>query len=59
MLGLPYAFPSHFAPAQMMQAIDIYRERFKPSEQLKEPYVMLGFNVCAAETDEEVHFLRS
>ena len=59
MLGLPYAFASHFAPAQMMQAIDIYRERFKPSDQLQKPYVMLGFNVCAAETDEEAHFLRS
>jgi luciferase family oxidoreductase group 1 len=59
MLGLPYAFASHFAPAQMMQAIAMYRERFKPSEQLREPYVMLGFNVCAAETQEEATFLRS
>ena len=59
MLGLPYAFASHFAPAQMMNAIAVYRERFKPSEQLGEPYVMLGFNVCAAETEEEATFLRS
>jgi len=59
MLGLPYAFASHFAPAQMMHAIAMYRERFKPSEQLREPYVMLGFNVCAAETQEEATFLRS
>jgi len=59
MLGLPYAFASHFAPAQMMQAIAVYRERFKASGQLSEPYVMLGFNVCAAETDEEAIFLRS
>lgn len=59
MLGLPYAFASHFAPAQMMPAIAIYRERFKPSERLSEPYVMLGFNVCAAETQEEATYLRS
>jgi luciferase family oxidoreductase group 1 len=59
MLGLPYAFASHFAPAQMMHAIAMYRERFEPSEQLREPYVMLGFNVCAAETQEEATFLRS
>ena len=51
--GLPYAFASHFAPQQMMQAIQIYRETFKPSAQLAKPYVMLGFNVFAADTDEE------
>jgi luciferase family oxidoreductase group 1 len=59
MLGLPYAFASHFAPAQMTHAIAVYRERFEPSEQLQAPYVMLGFNVCAAETDHEAHYLRS
>ncbi len=59
MLGLPYAFASHFAPAALMHAIDTYREHFKPSEHLAEPYLMLGFNVCAAETDEEAEFLRS
>ncbi len=53
MLGLPYAFASHFAPAQMMQAIALYRENFKPSAQLARPHVMLGFNVFAADTDEE------
>jgi luciferase family oxidoreductase group 1 len=53
MLGLPYAFASHFAPEQLMQAIEIYRETFKPSAQLAKPYVMLGFNVFAADTDEE------
>src|SRR3954464_6906132 len=47
MLGLPYAFASHFAPQQMMHAIEIYRATFKPSEQLAKPYVMLGFNVVA------------
>ena len=56
-LGLPYAFASHFAPAQMMQAIALYRANFKPSAQLQKPYVMLGFNVFAADTDEEAQFL--
>ena len=50
MLGLPYAFASHFAPAYMETAIQLYRDKFEPSEQLQEPYVMLGFNVCGAET---------
>ena len=59
MLGLPYAFASHFAPTQMMEAIATYRSCFKPSEQWPEPYVMLGFNICAAETQEEATFLRS
>jgi len=59
MLGLPFAFASHFAPAQMEQAVDVYRNHFKPSEQLQKPYIMLGFNVCAAETDAEAHYLRS
>ena len=58
-LGLPYAFASHFAPAQMMQAIAIYRSSFKPSKRLAKPYVMLGFNVFAADTDAEAHFLAS
>ncbi|HEX8223194.1 MAG TPA: LLM class flavin-dependent oxidoreductase [Allosphingosinicella sp.] len=57
MLGLPYAFASHFAPAQMMDAIRVYRERFKPSAQLDRPYVMLGFNAFAAETAEEAELL--
>ncbi len=58
-LGLPFAFASHFAPAAMMQAIDIYRSEFEPSEQLAAPYVMLGFNICAADTLEEAKYLRS
>jgi len=57
MLGLPYAFASHFAPQMMMQAIEIYRETFKPSAQLARPYVMLGFNVFAAGTDDEARVL--
>ena len=52
-LGLPYAFASHFAPQMMMEAIALYRERFEPSAQLDRPYVMLGFNCFAADTDEE------
>ena len=52
-LGLPYAFASHFAPAQMMQAIAFYRANFQPSARLEKPYVMLGFNVVAADTDDE------
>jgi luciferase family oxidoreductase group 1 len=55
-LGLPYAFASHFAPQMMMQAIELYRANFKPSAQLDKPYVMLGFNVFAADTDEEAQF---
>ena len=58
-LGLPYAFASHFAPAEMMSAIRIYRETFRPSERLAEPYVMLGFNVFAADTDAEARYLFS
>lgn len=56
-LGLPYAFASHFAPAQMMEAIALYRERFRPSVHLAKPYVMLGINVVAADTDEEAQLL--
>ncbi|NYT38676.1 LLM class flavin-dependent oxidoreductase [Allopusillimonas soli] len=55
--GLPYAFASHFAPQQLMQAIQIYRSTFKPSERLDKPYVMLGFNVFAAETDDQARYL--
>lgn len=56
-LGLPYAFASHFAPGDMEGAIQIYRERFRPSKRLAKPYVMLGLNVTAAETDGEAKFL--
>jgi luciferase family oxidoreductase group 1 len=58
-LGLPYAFASHFAPGEMMSAIQIYRQSFRPSERLSEPYVMLGYNVFAAETDEAARLLFS
>lgn len=52
-LGLPYSFASHFAPDLLLQALDIYRARFKPSEQLQRPYAMVGVNIIAAETDAE------
>ncbi len=57
MLGLPYAFASHFAPADMDQAIDIYRSRFQPSERLAAPKIMLGLNVFAADTDAQARLL--
>ena len=57
MLGLPFAFASHFAPAQLDEAIDIYRSRFEPSDQLRRPYVMLGFNCIAADSDAEAELL--
>ena len=58
-LGLPYAFASHFAPAQMHEAIAIYRARFRPSERLAAPRVMLGLNIFAADTDAEARRLFS
>jgi luciferase family oxidoreductase group 1 len=56
-LGLPYAFASHFAPQMMLEAVDVYRHRFEPSEQLDRPYVMLGFNAIVADTDAEAELL--
>jgi luciferase family oxidoreductase group 1 len=58
-LGLPFAFASHFAPAMMMQATKVYRERFRPSAQLSSPNIMLGVVAVAAESDEEARFLFS
>ncbi len=58
-LGLPYAFASHFAPAEMENAIEIYRSRFEPSEHLAKPYLMLGLNVFAADTDAEAKLMFS
>ena len=57
MLGLPYGFASHFAPGMMMDAIAIYRQRFRPSVHLDKPHVMLGLNLVAADTDDEARFL--
>ena len=56
-LGLPFAFASHFAPAHMMQALQLYRTQFRPSAQLPKPYAILGVNVVAAETDEAARLL--
>ncbi|WP_425617263.1 LLM class flavin-dependent oxidoreductase [Anatilimnocola sp. NA78] len=52
-MGLPYAFASHFAPGDLLPAIEIYREEFRPSQQLKSPYVAAGVNVVAADNDAE------
>ncbi len=59
LLGLPFAFASHFAPTYLDTALRIYREKFKPSETLDAPYVMVGANLCIADTDEEAAYLRS
>ncbi|WP_044530892.1 LLM class flavin-dependent oxidoreductase, partial [Herbaspirillum sp. B65] len=56
-LGLPFAFASHFAPGFMKSAVQIYRERFKPSANLKKPYVMLALNVFAADTQRQAERL--
>lgn len=56
-LGLPYAFASHFAPQMLGQAIALYRDRFQPSKWSSKPYVMLGYNVIAADTDDEARHL--
>ena len=58
-LGLPYAFASHFAPAALEQALELYHARFRPSAQLARPYVMLGVNVFAADTEVEARRLYS
>jgi luciferase family oxidoreductase group 1 len=58
-LGLPYAFASHFAPAMLGQALEVYRSTFRPSERLGKPHVMMAVGVCAADTDAEAAFLRS
>ncbi|MHA6259902.1 LLM class flavin-dependent oxidoreductase [Sporosarcina sp. CAU 1771] len=56
-LGLPFSFASHFAPQFAMQALQIYHQNFKPSKALKEPYVMMGISLVAADTDEEARYL--
>jgi luciferase family oxidoreductase group 1 len=55
--GLPYAFAGHFAPRQMIQAFEFYRENFKPSKYLQEPKTMACVNAIAADTDEEAEIL--
>lgn len=56
-LGLPYVFASHFAPTHLFDALKIYREKFKSSDQLEKPYTMAGVNVLIADTDEEAQYL--
>ena len=55
--GLPYVFAGHFAPQQMHEAIQIYKELFEPSEYLAEPYMIVCLNAIVAETDEQAEFL--
>jgi luciferase family oxidoreductase group 1 len=56
-LGLPYSFASHFAPELLMQALNVYRVNFKASKHLQEPYVMVGVQAMAADSDEQAEFL--
>jgi luciferase family oxidoreductase group 1 len=56
-IGRPYAFASHFAPADLLEALEIYRREFKPSAALAEPRVMVGVPAFAAETDERAEYL--
>jgi luciferase family oxidoreductase group 1 len=58
-LGLPYAFASHFAPAELLNAARVYREEFQPSEKLAEPYMIASMNVFAADTDDEARLLHA
>jgi len=59
LLGLPYSFASHFAPAELDRALHVYRERFQPSEYLDKPKAMVAFNAIVAPTDEEAGYLFS
>jgi luciferase family oxidoreductase group 1 len=56
-IGRPYAFASHFAPGDLLEALKVYREEFKPSAALKEPHVMVGVPAFAAPTDDEAEYL--
>ena len=58
-MGLPYAFASHFSPDALAQAAKVYRENFKSSAKLDEPYFMFAVNVFAADSDKEAQFIRS
>ncbi len=59
MLGLPYAFASHFAPDALIEALRVYRDAFRPSAQCPKPHAMIGVNVVAARTDDEARHLFS
>ncbi|WP_286884946.1 LLM class flavin-dependent oxidoreductase [Aneurinibacillus sp. UBA3580] len=56
-LGLPFAFASHFSPENTLPALELYRQSFRPSEVLDEPYAMVGVNVIAADSDEKARWL--
>lgn len=56
-LGLPYAFASHFAPSLLVQSLEVYRNHFRPSQQLSKPYVAAGINVFIAESDEQAQYV--
>lgn len=56
-MGLPFAFAAHFAPDHLMQALDLYRSRFRPSEQLAEPYCMAAIPLYAADTEDEARLM--
>ena len=58
-LGLPFAFASHFAPEHLLQALEVYRRLFQPSDKLAKPYAMAAANVVVADSDEEAEFLFS
>lgn len=59
LLGLPYAFASHFAPQMLEQALEVYRRYFRPSVSLERPYAMIAINVFAAETEAKARHLRT
>ncbi len=59
LLGLPYAFASHFAPQMLDEALHVYRNSFKPSDALNKPYVMAAMNIIAADSDGEAEYLAS
>ena len=56
-LGMPFAFASHFAPEMLLQALDIYRRTYRPSDEWPKPHAMVGINVVAADTDEQAAWL--
>ena len=56
-LGLPFAFASHFAPDMLLDALQIYRDTFRPSATLSKPHAMVGVNVVVADSDEQAAHL--
>jgi luciferase family oxidoreductase group 1 len=56
-MGLPFAFASHFAPEQLLEALEVYRARFRPSKHLSKPYAIVGVPLVAAQTDDRAEYL--